>query len=202
MHGSLAAYGLGKLPTNLGHGTLSPPHHKHKNRRCLAQRVGTAVEPHFGGTSLTLAIQDGPQAGQTVPHVHVHVLPRSVVWGSHAGGCGCAGGPSCVQSGMRKDKPALSATELVHYMPCNGLPQMCVQAGGRLCKQRRNLRRNRRSQQGGAGIARIRQVSAQGRQSRGTAVCFCAQLQPGWVASFPGHVVLFLFIAAVGLCDP
>lgn len=42
----------------------------------LAQRVGTALEPHYGASSLTLAIQDGPQAGQTVPHVHVHVLPR------------------------------------------------------------------------------------------------------------------------------
>lgn len=50
--------------------------HPARSHRCLAQRVGTAVEPHFGGTSLTLAIQDGPQAGQTVPHVHVHVLPR------------------------------------------------------------------------------------------------------------------------------
>lgn len=47
----------------------------------LAQRVGTALEPHYGASSLTLAIQDGPQAGQTVPHVHVHVLPRCVgVW--------------------------------------------------------------------------------------------------------------------------
>ncbi|PSC73570.1 Bis(5 -adenosyl)-triphosphatase [Micractinium conductrix] len=43
---------------------------------CLAQRVGSALEPHFGASSLTLAIQDGPQAGQTVPHVHVHILPR------------------------------------------------------------------------------------------------------------------------------
>ncbi|KAG2494198.1 hypothetical protein HYH03_007556 [Edaphochlamys debaryana] len=42
----------------------------------LAQRVGSAVEAHFGAGSLTLAIQDGPLAGQTVPHVHVHVLPR------------------------------------------------------------------------------------------------------------------------------
>ena len=61
----------------------------------LAQRVGAVIEPHFGAGSLTLAIQagathgnvtcsntiddgmqDGPLAGQTVPHVHIHLLPR------------------------------------------------------------------------------------------------------------------------------
>ncbi|KAG1671713.1 hypothetical protein FOA52_007505 [Chlamydomonas sp. UWO 241] len=42
----------------------------------LVQRVGSAVETHLGANSLTLAIQDGASAGQTVPHVHVHVLPR------------------------------------------------------------------------------------------------------------------------------
>ncbi|XP_048813889.1 bis(5'-adenosyl)-triphosphatase isoform X2 [Lagopus muta] len=41
-----------------------------------AQRVGNAVEKHFCATSLTITIQDGPEAGQTVKHVHVHVLPR------------------------------------------------------------------------------------------------------------------------------
>lgn len=43
---------------------------------CTAQRVGNVVEKHFHGTSLTFSIQDGPEAGQTVKHVHVHVLPR------------------------------------------------------------------------------------------------------------------------------
>ncbi|XP_010085629.1 PREDICTED: bis(5'-adenosyl)-triphosphatase [Pterocles gutturalis] len=40
------------------------------------QRVGNMVEKHFCGTSLTVSIQDGPEAGQTVKHVHVHILPR------------------------------------------------------------------------------------------------------------------------------
>eukprot|EP00897_Mesotaenium_endlicherianum_P008731 jgi/Mesen1/7887/ME000420S07032 len=41
-----------------------------------AQRIGRKIEPHFGATSLTFAIQDGPQAGQTVSHIHIHILPR------------------------------------------------------------------------------------------------------------------------------
>ncbi|XP_030633689.1 bis(5'-adenosyl)-triphosphatase [Chanos chanos] len=40
------------------------------------QMVADVVEKHFQGTSLTISIQDGPEAGQTVKHVHVHVLPR------------------------------------------------------------------------------------------------------------------------------
>ncbi|ORY53695.1 HIT-like protein [Rhizoclosmatium globosum] len=41
-----------------------------------AQRVGKVVEREYKGESLTITVQDGPAAGQTVPHVHIHVMPR------------------------------------------------------------------------------------------------------------------------------
>jgi len=42
----------------------------------LAQRVAATLEPHYGCSASTFAIQDGAAAGQTVTHVHIHVLPR------------------------------------------------------------------------------------------------------------------------------
>ncbi|ONH99591.1 hypothetical protein PRUPE_6G037600 [Prunus persica] len=41
-----------------------------------AQKVGSRLETYHKASSLTLTIQDGPQAGQTVPHVHIHIIPR------------------------------------------------------------------------------------------------------------------------------
>ncbi|CAI2179456.1 7786_t:CDS:2 [Funneliformis geosporum] len=67
-----------------------------------AQKIGQVVEREYQGTSLTLTIQaskkiiiyilylyvfiklpksiiqDGPEAGQTVPHCHLHIIPRKV----------------------------------------------------------------------------------------------------------------------------
>ncbi|OAV91853.1 hypothetical protein PTTG_02669 [Puccinia triticina 1-1 BBBD Race 1] len=40
------------------------------------QRVGSVMESVHKASSLTVAIQDGPFAGQSVPHLHVHVIPR------------------------------------------------------------------------------------------------------------------------------
>ncbi|KAI9104730.1 HIT-like domain-containing protein [Phlyctochytrium arcticum] len=41
-----------------------------------AQAIGKVIEKEYEGTSLTFTTQDGPQAGQTVAHVHVHIIPR------------------------------------------------------------------------------------------------------------------------------
>jgi bis(5'-adenosyl)-triphosphatase len=41
-----------------------------------AQKVLSAIEREYNATSCTLAIQDGQDAGQTVEHVHLHIVPR------------------------------------------------------------------------------------------------------------------------------
>jgi bis(5'-adenosyl)-triphosphatase len=38
--------------------------------------VSAAIERHYSATAMNVAIQDGKDAGQSVPHVHVHILPR------------------------------------------------------------------------------------------------------------------------------
>ncbi|KAM3446883.1 hypothetical protein MY3296_009248 [Beauveria thailandica] len=44
-------------------------------QRMLSRVHFNTDRPEDGG-SFTVAVQDGPESGQTVPHVHVHVIPR------------------------------------------------------------------------------------------------------------------------------
>ncbi|XP_049852614.1 uncharacterized protein LOC126332781 isoform X2 [Schistocerca gregaria] len=40
------------------------------------QRVAKALEEYYGVRSMSLVIQDGVDAGQTVDHLHMHIMPR------------------------------------------------------------------------------------------------------------------------------
>ena len=50
------------------------------------QRVSRMVESVFAASSLNIAIQDGVDAGQSVPHVHAHIIPRKKDDLEHRGG--------------------------------------------------------------------------------------------------------------------
>ena len=41
-----------------------------------AQHIAAMLKKFHNTEDLTLAVQDGALAGQTVPHVHIHLLPR------------------------------------------------------------------------------------------------------------------------------
>lgn len=43
----------------------------------VAQRVLPALLERVAASDATLAIHDGPAAGQEVPHVHLHLIPRT-----------------------------------------------------------------------------------------------------------------------------
>ncbi|KAL9104957.1 MAG: hypothetical protein Q9163_000129 [Psora crenata] len=50
------------------------------------QKVGRTIERFYKASSLNIAIQDGADAGQSVPHVHTHVIPRKRADLDHKGG--------------------------------------------------------------------------------------------------------------------
>lgn len=50
------------------------------------QKVGRVVERVFKASSLNIAMQDGADAGQSVSHVHTHIIPRKAADLDHRGG--------------------------------------------------------------------------------------------------------------------
>lgn len=50
------------------------------------QRVSHTIERVYKASALNIAIQDGEDAGQSVPHVHVHIIPRKHKDLDHMGG--------------------------------------------------------------------------------------------------------------------
>ena len=48
----------------------------HRDLWRAARRVHAMITAEYGATGANVAVQDGAAAGQSVPHAHVHVLPR------------------------------------------------------------------------------------------------------------------------------
>lgn len=40
------------------------------------QKISQFIEKKYQADALNIAIQDGPEAGQSVPHLHAHIIPR------------------------------------------------------------------------------------------------------------------------------
>jgi histidine triad (HIT) family protein len=78
---------LDAMPLSIGHTLVIPKSHYEKvqemNREYssavfdLLRQVSSAVEKAAGVNASTIAIHNGREAGQEVPHVHVHVIPRN-----------------------------------------------------------------------------------------------------------------------------
>ena len=44
----------------------------------LMQRAKVQLDSEFAPNDYNIGVNDGPNAGQTVPHVHIHLMPRYV----------------------------------------------------------------------------------------------------------------------------
>lgn len=75
-----------KFPVNEGHALIIPRRHcaayfelrEEEQAACwlLVNKVKTLLEQQFHPDGFTVGINVGTAAGQTVPHVHIHLIPR------------------------------------------------------------------------------------------------------------------------------
>lgn len=81
-------------PRALGHTLVVPREPRQRIRElsgpsqaALMHGVGevtTRLCEHFGVEDCTIVIHDGPTAGQEIPHVHIHIIPRRAGDGGHS----------------------------------------------------------------------------------------------------------------------
>lgn len=74
------------FPVSLGHTLLIPKRHvgsffelgedEVSSLMALLKTSKANLDKEFSPDSYNIGINDGPQAGQTVPHVHIHLIPR------------------------------------------------------------------------------------------------------------------------------
>ena len=79
---------LDAFPLSVGHSLVIPKRHYSKvqdmnsTHSCavfnLACKLAAVLEKTVKTDASTIAIHNGKDAGQEVPHVHVHIVPRSV----------------------------------------------------------------------------------------------------------------------------
>ncbi|KAI9795032.1 MAG: hypothetical protein M1816_000052 [Peltula sp. TS41687] len=86
-HRTPLSYALVNLkPLKPGHVLICPrrvaPTFQDLNRSEIADLFETAqvvsgmIRRVYDAPAVNIAIQDGPEAGQTVPHLHIHIIPR------------------------------------------------------------------------------------------------------------------------------
>ena len=78
---------LDKYPISIGHTLLLPKKHSERVRDlsqkefcamyARVQALNTLITSRLGATASHISINDGAAANQLIPHVHVHIIPRS-----------------------------------------------------------------------------------------------------------------------------
>ena len=79
---------LDAFPLTLGHTLIIPKSHYYKiqdmdGKRLsavfgLLWKLSAAIEKAVESNASTIAIHNGKDAGQEVPHVHIHIIPRTI----------------------------------------------------------------------------------------------------------------------------
>lgn len=74
------------FPVSEGHSLVIPKRHigsffdiTEEEKAALLQLLEKAkeiIDPRYRPSSYNIGINDGPAAGQTVPHLHIHLIPR------------------------------------------------------------------------------------------------------------------------------